>query len=475
MFDLVIRNGHVIDPLNGINGQFDIAIEGGQIAEVAPEIQGATKQILDATGKIVVPGIIDMHSHMRTVLGHPHAQRMIALAGVCTTLDMAGPLDDILDSIPTSGSGVNIAVLEAAREGFTIKTGRPDRAEREELINKTLEHGGIGIKLLGGHFPMDLDVCAAFIDDCAKAKAWVGWHVGNTVHGSNIEGLRDAVAASEGKFLHIAHVNSYCRGQVTNELEEALEAIALLKQHPNLFSESYLSPLNGTRIIIKDDKPLSSVTETCLKKVGCTPNKAGMQEAILKGLCGVLCDNGTIGELVYGSEGVRYWQEHNTVATGSFAVNPAISRFVLAQAKRDNGAFVVDSFSTDGGCYPRNVIVENGLLLVQFGAITLSEFVVKSSVNGARVLGLPNKGHLGVGADGDVSILDFDRKKAFATVVNGSVIMHDGKLLGKGTGIVCDERGQSYLKSRGIRTIVKQELHADQAQNRFVKIRATPE
>ena len=468
MFDLIIRNGRLVDPVNGRDGRFDVAIEEGRVVAVAPEIEGVARQELDAAGKIVMPGIVDMHTHMRTVLGHPHAQRMIALAGVCTTLDMAGPLDDILDSIPTSGSGVNIAVLEAAREGLTIKTGRPDQAEREGLINRTLENGGIGIKLLGGHFPMDLDICADFIDDCAKADAWVAWHVGNTTHGSNIEGLRDAVEVSEGKFLHVAHVNSYCRAQVSNELDEALEAISLLKLHPNLFSESYLSPLNGTRIIIKDDKPLSKVTATCLQKVGCTPDMAGMRQAILTGRCGVLCDNGTIGELISGPEGVRYWEEHDTVATGSFAVNPAVSRFLLAQAKRDDGSFVVDSFSTDGGCYPRNVIVENGLLLVQFGAITLKEFAVKASVNGAHALGLPNKGHLGVGADGDVSILDYERKKAFATVVNGSVIMHDGKLLGKGTGIVCDERGEAYLKSRGIRAIVKKPLDPKEIKNRFV-------
>ena len=40
------------------------------------------------------------------------------------------------------------------------------------------------------------------------------------------------------------------------------------------------------------------------------------------------------------------------MTSGSFAVNPAISRFILAQAKREDGSFVVDSFSTDGGTYP---------------------------------------------------------------------------------------------------------------------------
>jgi hypothetical protein len=469
MFDLLIRGEHVVDPKNGIDLIGDIAIEDGHVVQVAKEISPVlTSEILDASGKIVIPGIIDMHTHMRTVLGHPHAQRMIALAGVCSTVDMAGPLDDILDTIPTSGSGVNIAILEAAREGHTIKTGRPDVQERRDLIEKTLERGGIGIKLLGGHFPMDLDICKAFIDDANDLRAWIGWHVGNSEHGSNIEGLRDAAQAAKGKFLHVAHVNSYCRGQVSDEHSEALEAIEILKSNPNLFSESYLSPLNGTRIIIKDNKPLSNVTATCLKKVGCTPDMAGMQEAILTGKAGVLCDDGKIGKLISGQQGVDYWLSKETAATGCFAVNPALSRFLLAQAKRSDGSFVVDCFSTDGGCYPRNVIVENGLLLVQFGAITLREFAIKASLNGARALGLPNKGHLAAGADADVSILDFDRKKAYATIVNGKVIMKDGALLGSGTGIICDKRGEAYLKSRGIRTIVKGDLCPENIEKRFV-------
>lgn len=468
MRDLLIRKGTVVDPLNNIEAVRDVAIEEGKVVEVSEEITVPAKKIIDASGKLVIPGIIDMHTHMRTQLGHPHAQRMIALAGVCTTLDMAGPLQNILDSIPESGSGVNIAVLEAARNGFTLKSNRPDKAERMALIEKTLEEGGIGIKLLGGHFPMDLDICTAFIDDCSEEHAWVAWHAGNSLHGSNIEGMEDAVNAANGKFLHIAHINSYCRGQVSNETDEALRAINLLKNNPHIYSESYLSPLNGTRLVFKDGKPVSKVTETCLRKVGCEPDYEGMKKAILSGRAGVLYDNGVIGELLYGQEGVDYWEKVETNTTGSFAVNPATSRFLLATAKRDNGSFVIDSFSTDGGCYPRNVIVENGLLLVKFGALTLKEFAVKTSLNGARALNLPQKGHLGIGADGDVTILDMENNKAFATIVNGNVIMENGNLCGKGTQIICDERGKNYLEKRGIKAIVKGPLVLPSDKDRFV-------
>ena len=468
MFDLIIRGALVVDPLNKINAIKDVAVAEGKITAIEDEISLPAKKLIEASGKVLIPGIIDMHTHMRTVLGHKHAQRMIALAGVCTTLDMAGPLEDILTSIPGSGAGVNIAILDAARAGQTLTSSRPSQQEQSDFLDRTLENGGIGVKLLGGHFPMDVDISENFIELANQKKSWIAWHVGSTAHGSNIEGFREAVAAAKDNFLHIAHINSYCRGQISNETDEALEAISLLKTHPNIFSESYLSPLNGTRLVVQNDVPISKVTVTCLKKLGYEPTYDGMKKAIFDAAAGVLVDDGVIGKLLSGKGGVEYWESKETKTTGSFKVNPAVSRFLIATAKRSDGSFVVDSFSTDGGCYPRNVIVENGLLLVKFGALNLNEYAVKASLNGARALGLKNKGHLSVGADADISILDIQNEKAFATIVEGNVIMLDGQLLGKGTTIICDERGASTLAKRGIKHIVKEEFSLKQITDRFV-------
>lgn len=309
MLDLIIENGRVVDPANGLDCVCDVGIAEGKIAAVGEGLAGcgSARVTYDAKGRLVMPGIVDMHTHMRTCEGHPHAQRMIAMAGVTTTLDMAGPLENILDSIPESGAGVNIAVLEAARAPLTISSNRPDAAERASLIERTLEHGGLGIKLLGGHFPMDLDISQAFIEECAERRAWVAWHAGSTVHGSNIEGMRDAVQAAQGHFLHLAHINSYCRGQVRDEVDEAQEAIELLKAHPNVFAESYLSPLNGTRLTIDPatDRPMSKVTVTCLTRFGFEATRQGIKAAILAGKAGVLYDDGRIGRLIYGQEGGR--------------------------------------------------------------------------------------------------------------------------------------------------------------------------
>jgi dihydroorotase len=64
-FDLVIRNGHVIDPRNTIDAVMDVAIAGGKIARVAASIDPASaRRVVDATGLYVVPGLIDIHAHV---------------------------------------------------------------------------------------------------------------------------------------------------------------------------------------------------------------------------------------------------------------------------------------------------------------------------------------------------------------------------------------------------------------------------
>ena len=64
-FDLLIRNGHVIDPKNGIDAVLDVAIAGGKIAAVAASIDPArARAVANAGGLYVTPGLIDIHAHV---------------------------------------------------------------------------------------------------------------------------------------------------------------------------------------------------------------------------------------------------------------------------------------------------------------------------------------------------------------------------------------------------------------------------
>ena len=70
---MLIRGGHLIDPTAEKNGIFDILVKNGIVAEVAEWkngeapvwADGVAETVIDATGKYVMPGFIDLHVHLR--------------------------------------------------------------------------------------------------------------------------------------------------------------------------------------------------------------------------------------------------------------------------------------------------------------------------------------------------------------------------------------------------------------------------
>lgn len=91
-YDLLLKNGHLIDPLNKIDGKMDVAISNGKIAAVEPDINPALAQkVVDLAGLIVTPGIIDIHVHVYhthepeglSVMADSHSFR----SGVTTMVD----------------------------------------------------------------------------------------------------------------------------------------------------------------------------------------------------------------------------------------------------------------------------------------------------------------------------------------------------------------------------------------------------
>lgn len=64
-YSIVIKGGHVIDPKNNIDGIMDVAITDGKVVQVAKNIDSkGARQVVDAKGLYVTPGLIDMHTHV---------------------------------------------------------------------------------------------------------------------------------------------------------------------------------------------------------------------------------------------------------------------------------------------------------------------------------------------------------------------------------------------------------------------------
>ncbi|HEX4997752.1 MAG TPA: amidohydrolase/deacetylase family metallohydrolase [Terriglobia bacterium] len=105
-YDLVIKGGRVIDPAQKMNGFFDVAIRNGRIAAVRAGIPASeAAEVLDGTGKLVTPGLVDIHAHPRP--GELSAERVLA-GGVTTVVDGGSRgAENIQDMVDVSDKAPN--------------------------------------------------------------------------------------------------------------------------------------------------------------------------------------------------------------------------------------------------------------------------------------------------------------------------------------------------------------------------------
>jgi hypothetical protein len=449
--ELLIAGGWVVDPANGVNGPRDVLVRGSMVEVVAPSLDRSdARQTIDAHGCLVVPGLVDTHVHLCPPFGGPQGHRMLARAGVTTTLDMAGDGDRIVNGLISDGAGLTVAYVYPLIPGETVSDRDPCRDELLRARDVSLRTAALGLKVLGGHFPLTPEATAEVIRVTAEARCWCAVHAGTTATGSDIDGLEELVDLAAGRPLHIAHINSYCRGQRTGDpLLEASRAIAALLRAPQARSESYLATINGANATIADGVPKSNVVKTCLRSGGFAATAQGMADAIGAGWAGIhgLQDGETV--LLAPEDGIREYEAQQTNVGVSFPVNPPGAAIGVALAKHD-GEFVVTALSTDGGAIPRNTTLKQGLALVDFGALSLDDLVRKACSEPARMLGLGRKGHLGPGADADIAVVDQATRTPTWVIAQGDVIVREGEVVGRGGHVATTPAGAAFLAQRGV-------------------------
>jgi dihydroorotase len=132
--NLIIRGGRVIDPSVGLDAVRDITISAGRIAEIAPRISSSAAETLDASGRIVAPGLIDIHTHA----GRDAEGPALALRDGVTGLVDAGSagadrIDEVVN-ILRAAPQTSVALVNLARVGITAEG---------ELNN--LEHANVAL------------------------------------------------------------------------------------------------------------------------------------------------------------------------------------------------------------------------------------------------------------------------------------------------------------------------------------------
>jgi len=233
---LLIKNGHVVDPANKIDEIIDILVEGDKISRVARAMDIKAETSIDAAGKIVMPGIVDMHVHLRepgredkeTVFSGTMAA---AKGGVTSVLAMPNTLPSLdstqiiraLNSIIKKTANIDVFICGA------ITIGRAGKELAD--ISALKEEGAIAISDDGASVDNDALMLGAF-EKAKKEKLVVICHsedkslsgkgVVNRGFTSTRLGLRGISNESEykrvardiklceesGAKVHIAHVSA---------------------------------------------------------------------------------------------------------------------------------------------------------------------------------------------------------------------------------------------------------------------------
>ncbi|EIQ82065.1 UNVERIFIED_CONTAM: dihydroorotase [Streptococcus canis] len=119
---LLIKNGRLMDPKSQRDQVVDVLIDGKQIVKIAPVIDCQEAQVIDATGLIVAPGLVDIHVHFRepgqTHKEDIHTGALAAAAGGVTTVVMMANTNPVISDVKT----LQEVLASAAKEKIHIYT-----------------------------------------------------------------------------------------------------------------------------------------------------------------------------------------------------------------------------------------------------------------------------------------------------------------------------------------------------------------
>jgi len=427
---LVIRNGRVVDPKNKIDKKVDILIENGKIVKIGESSKFRPGDVtrstitIDATAKVVTPGLVDMHTHLRepgredeeTIASGTRAAAQGGFTSICCMPNT----QPVVDSV----SGVKFILTTASQEGVvnvypigSITKGR--KGEEIAEIGKMRIAGIVGISDDGKPvmnaqiMRRALEYAKMFnlpvISHCEDLNLSMGG-VMNEGFTSTVLGLKGiprqaeevmvsrdiALAELTGGKLHLAHITTRRSVELIRQAKKKKIKVTC-ETAPHYFSLSE-EDVQGYDTNMKINPPLRTKDD-------------------IKALCEGLAD-GTIDCIVSDHAphlDVEKDLEYNIAPFGIIGLETMLP-----------------------------LIFTN---LVSKKILNLNQAIAKLTVNPADILGL-EKGSLSIGSDADLTIIDLNLKKKIgneftsqsknspfigmelkgfpvATIVGGKVVMKD--------------------------------------------------
>jgi len=381
---VLIANGYVIDPVQGINTGRNLLLENDRIVGVLERGEQAPEgvEVLDATGLIVAPGFIDMHTHLREP-GAEYKETIAsgaaaAVAGGWTSVCAMPNTDPVNDSAAVTRFIIEQAQHAELANVFPIGALTKGSQGKELAEMGEMKSAGIvavsddgrpvasaGMMRRAMEYARDFDL--PVIDHCQDSTLTAGgvMHEG---HWSLLLGLKGMPAAAEdvhvirdcvlakltGAAVHIAHVSTRASLEAVRRAKDAgLRVTCEVAPHHWSLTDEAVAEFDTN---MKMSPPLRSRDHV---------------EALLAGL-----QDGTV----------------DAIAT-DHAPHHADEKAL----EFDEAPFGITGFETAIGL---------AFDLVQQGVIDLERLVTLCSTNPARIFGLQQRGSFATGAHADITILD---------------------------------------------------------------------
>ena len=490
---LRIVQGRVYDPANDVDGEVrDVCLDGGKVVEELPP----DARRLDARGMVVMPGGVDIHSHIagpavnaaRKLSPEEHRADVLdrtaimrsgtggtvpstfttgyryALLGYTTVVDAATPplaarhtlaeLRDtpIVDAAFLVLMGNNLTLFELIREqgpegvgglaeavawwleatgGYGVKLVNPGGVEMWKRGNRNVTSLDDEVEGLGVTPRLVLEAIATAVDELGLPHP-VHVHCNNLGVAGNWRTTLDTLGTLEGRRAHFAHLQFHAYGGTPGKRprSRAPDLVEHLDAHPE-HSADVGQVMFGPAMTVTADAPVS---------------------ALLRELTGGKWVNTDV-EAETGCGIVPFaYRERNYVHALQWGIG-----LELLLLNRDPWRVVLSTDHPNGGSflsYPRliRLLMDREFRNEQIARAnkkamgrtvlgddlereyTLSEVAIITRAGPARLLGLEDKGHLGVGADADVTVYreHSDREEMFASpryvIKAGRVIVEDGEL-----------------------------------------------
>ena len=381
----LIKNGHLIDPANGIDGKMDILIQGRTVCKVAENIseKDSSTEVIDASGKVIMPGFIDLHVHLRepgfeykeTVLTGAKAAAKGGVTTICPmpntkpVIDTPVMIKDLLErakdapvhilpigAITLGQEGVDIADIEGMKEAGAVAISEDGKSVMDSWIFRQALHEAARAGMPVFSHCEDTGLVDGGVMNYGAKSEELGLP-GIINAAEDVIVARDILMAKEaGCRLHLCHCSTADSVLLTEMAKkQGLPVTAEVCPHHFTMSDDEITEDDGR---FKMNPPLRSRADV---------------EALKNGLKDGIMDVISTDHAPHSAE-----EKAQSMLKAPFGIVGLETSFALGYT-----------------------------VLVKGGYLTLPELVRKMSVNPAKVIGI-DKGNLAEGKLADLVIADLD-------------------------------------------------------------------